>query len=206
MSFQQVILYALGLVTAIFGVLSIGVGFFGLAKRRPILFPMLYYNGFVLLIFLLGLILSFIQFFSSRSTNNLFITVAPFILLVLIAWLAFSSRRQTSGYMILGIYDDTFRDAVTHALRKLNLPYQETISKIRLVSLNVDLQAQVTSWIGVATIHIKQPQHTQHLKNIADTMSQYYEHKSIKINGLAFASCVMIGICITALVLARAFF
>jgi hypothetical protein len=205
MSFQQVILYALGFMTVIFGVFSIGVGIFGLAKRRPVLFPTLYYNGFVLLIFLLGLIFSFIQFFSSRRVGNPFLNIAPFILLVLIAWLAFSSRRQTSGYMILGIYDDTFRDAITHALRKLNLPYQETISKIRLLSLNVDLQAQVTSWIGIATIHIKQPQHVQHLKSIADTMSNHYAHKSIKVNNFAFASCVMIGICIITLVLVMAF-
>jgi hypothetical protein len=206
MSLQQVVLNALGLATAVFGGLSICVGFFGLAKRRPILFPMLYYNGLVLLIFTLGLIFSFVQFFSPRKTSSLFLNVAPFILLVLIAWLAFSSLRQTSGYMVLGIYDDTFRDAITHALKKLNLSYQETISKIKLVSLNVDLQAQVTSWVGVATFHIKQPQHAQHLKNIANTMSKYYEHKSIKVNNFAFVSCIMIGICIIALVLVRAFF
>lgn len=201
MSLQQVVLQALGLVTAIFGGLSIAVGLFGLVKRRPILFPMLYYNGFVLLIFTLGLIFSFVQFFSSRRTINLFLNVAPFILLVLIAVLAFSSLRQTTGYMILGIYDDTFRDAIIYALRELNLPYQETISKIRLVSLNADLQAQVTSWIGVATFHIKQPQYAQHLKNIADKMSKQYKQKSIKINSFAFTSCIMIGICIIALVL-----
>ncbi len=201
MILKQIVLYALGLATVIFGGLSIGVGFFGLAKRRPILFPTLYYNGFVLLIFTLGLILSFVQFFSPRRTSNLFLSVAPFILLILIAWLVFSSRRQTSGYMILGIYDDTFRDAITHALKKLNLSYQETISKIKLVSLNVDLQAQVTSWIGVATFHIKQPQHSENLKNIADTMSNYYEHKSVKVNSFTFASCIVIGVCVIALAL-----
>ena len=117
MSFQQITLNVLNLVAFIFGVLSIGVGYFGLVKKHPILFPALYYNGFVFFIFMLGLILSFTLFFSPQRVGNSFLIVAPFILLVLFTWMVFFSRRQISGYMIFGIYDETFRDAITHALK-----------------------------------------------------------------------------------------
>ena len=191
---------------AIFGVYLIGIGLLGLAKKHPLLFPASQYIGLMFFVFLMGLALSFVRFFDSQKIRDPLLNVAPFMLLILIALLAFSARSQLLGYMIFGIYDDTFRDAITYALKKLNLPYQENISKIRLLSLNVDLQAQVTSWTGCATIHIKQSKHSNHIKNIADTMNKYYANKSVKVNNFAFVSSLIMGICIIIYVLVRTFF
>ena len=206
MDFQQIVLYALGFVITVFGLYLIYVGSLGLVKKRPLLFPSRHFMVFMFFIYLLGLIISFQPLFESRRFRDPFLSIAPFVSLVLIILMAFMLRQQMAGYTILGVYDDTFREALTFALKKLNLPFQESISKIKLVELNADLQATVSSWMGTAQIRIKQSQHSRHIKNIAAVMDEYYKDNSVKVNYLAFASYLILGICVIILVAVTTFF
>lgn len=111
-----------------------------------------------------------------------------------------------TGYMIFGVSDETFREALTSALNKLNLPYEETISKIKLTGLNADLQAAVASWMGTAQIRIKQWQHVRYAKDIANSMDDYYKNNSVKVNNIAFIVYLILGIFTIAFVFAFAIF
>ena len=108
--------------------------------------------------------------------------------------LAFYVWKQMTGYTVIGVYDETFRDALTTALSKLNLPFQETVSKILLVELKADLQATVTAWAGMAQIRIKQREHSHYTKHIATEMNNYYKETPVKVNKSAFISYLAIGV------------
>jgi hypothetical protein len=118
----------------------------------------------------------------------------PVINLVLMIVLVFVFWRQMTGYMVFGVYDETFRDALTSTLNKLNIPFQETISKIRLVELDADLQAAVMAWMGTAQIRIKQRKHAHYMKQIADGMNEYYVATPVKVNNIAFIVYLILGI------------
>jgi len=200
MDIQLMILYALGFVTTAFAVYIIYIGSLGLIKRHPLLFPSHHYMFFMFAIFLLILMVTFLPILEGKTYGNPLFSIVPFVNLVLVALWAFMLRQQMSGYMILGVYDDTFRDALMFALKKLNFAFQENISKIKLIDLHADLQASVASWMGIAQINIKQSQHSRSVHSIAATMREYYKDESIKVNYLAFILYLVMGIAVLVLV------
>ncbi len=201
---QQIIIYALGFTITIFGIYLIITGLWGVIKKRPLVVPASHYLGFMFAIFLLGLVLTFVPFLSSWKHRDSFLSTAPFVNLAMIILMIFMLRRQMSGYTVLGIYDDTFREALTSALTKLNLSFQENISKIRLTDLNIDLQATVASWMGTAQIHIKQSHSSRRIKDIANAMNDYFVNTPVKVNYFAFITYLILGVCLIILVIIMA--
>jgi hypothetical protein len=135
-----------------------------------------------------------VSFFESWGSSDLFGTFWPIIQTAMLILLFFVFWRQMTGYMIFGVYDETFRDALTSALNKLNLPFQETISMIKLTGLDADLQAAVAAWMGTAQIRIKQRQHVHYTKDIAKAMAEYYANHVVKVNNIAFIVYLLLGI------------
>jgi len=205
MDIQQLILYALGFVATAFGLYLIYIGLLGFIKRQPLLFPSYHYMSFMFSIFLLLLIFSFLPIFESQTYGNPLFSIAPFVNLAMIILLVVMLRQQMSGYMVLGVYDDTFREALTFALQKLNISFQEHISKIKLIELQADLQATVASWMGTAHINIRPSQHAHYAKSIATTMDEYYRGGSVKVNYLAFISYLVLGVCVLILIAVMVF-
>jgi hypothetical protein len=60
----------------------------------------------------------------------------------------FAIWRQPEEYSAFGVTDETFQEALHSALNKLNLPFEETIFRLRLTSIGADLQVAVQSSIG----------------------------------------------------------
>ena len=184
----------LSVVIVIFGLYTLGIGILGLARKRPFAFSARPLMWIMLLVFLPNVINSFIRLFSRWGRIDLFSITMPFINLVLMIVLVFVFWRQMTGYMVFGVYDETFRDALTSTLNKLNIPFQESISKIKLVELDADLQAAVTAWMGTAQIRIKQSKHARYMKQIADGMNEYYTTTPVKVNNIAFIVYLILGI------------
>jgi hypothetical protein len=107
----------------------------------------------------------------------------PMIFTVVLVMMCFALR----GYVAYAVTDTSFRDALLASLQKLDLPYEETLSTIRLTSVEADLQVSVQSWIGSGQIKVKQREHSSLLKKIADAMNEYFRISSVPTN---LTSCI----------------
>ncbi len=105
----------------------------------------------------------------------------------------FALRDQTDGYSAFGVTDESFQEALHSALNKLNLPFEETIFRLRLTSTGADLQAVVQSAMGIGQLTIKPSEHRPILKNIADAMNEYFTKTSGKLNVAASIYSIIMG-------------
>ncbi len=192
-------------VTVVFGLYTLGIGILGLARKRPFAFSARALMWVLFLAFLPNLVNSFIPLFDRWQPVDLFLLTMPFINLALMVMLVFVFWRQMTGYIVFGVYDETFRDALTATLNKLNIRFQETISKIRLVELDADLQAAVAGWMGSAQIRIKQHKQAQLIKKIAAGMNEYYSSTPVRVNNVAFVVYIILGILMLIMAAAFAF-
>ena len=195
-----------GIVMIAFGLYVFGIGLWGLTKKRPLVFAARQLMWFMIAIYIPITIQSFIPLFDSWGREDTFFVIMPFFQVAIFVLLVFIFLRQMTGYMIFGVSDETFREALTNALNKLNLPYQETISKIKLTGLDADLQAAVASWMGTAQIRIKQQQHIHYANEIAGAMDDYYKNNPVKVNNIAFIVYLILGIFTVAFIVAFAIF
>lgn len=195
-----------GIVMIAFGLYTFGIGAWGLIKKRPLIFAARQLMWFLLALYVPQTIQSLVPLFDSWGRSDPFFTIMPIIQIAMLVLLVFIFWRQMTGYMIFGVSDETFREALITALNKLNLPYQETISKIKLTELDADLQAAVASWMGTAQIRIKQWQHVRYAKEIAHAMDDYYKNNPVKVNNIAFITYLLLGILMIIFVIAFGFF
>lgn len=101
--------------------------------------------------------------------------------------------RQMRGYTVLGVTDDSFRQALYAVLKDLNLPFEERLSKLRLTSIDADLEANVTSWMGVANLRIKQREHQETLERIVSGLKQYFAGSHVSINMVTCVYYIILG-------------
>ncbi len=173
----------------LFGVMAIfflAIGLRGILTKRPFLVSnrWLLWMMFVMFIplILLQLLLSFRGSFNSINfTNWLSPLLYGFILLMM--W------YQLKGYVAYAVTDTSFREALLAALQKLQLPHEETLSAIRLTSIEVDLQVSVQSWMGAGVIKVKQRKHRSVLREIVNAMNEYFHTSSVPTN---MTSCVFL--------------
>ena len=99
----------------------------------------------------------------------------PAILIVLFIFLCLTVR----GYIAFGVNDVSFREGLLHSLRKLNLPYEETLSAVKLPTLGADLQVTVQSWMGTGQLKIRQRQFGTVLSDIVKGVNEYYESGAV---------------------------
>jgi len=200
-----------GIIMTAFGLYVFGIGLWGLVKKRPLVFAARQLMWFLFLCYLPATIQSFVPLFgfgerSGGIFSGGFWVVWPIFQVAIMILLAFVFWRQMTGYLIFGVSDETFRNALTSALSKLELPFQETISKIRLTGIDADLQAAVAAWTGTAQIRIKQREHIHYTKKIANAMDEYYKANVVKVNNIAFIVYLLLGILMIAFVIAFAIF
>lgn len=115
----------------------------------------------------------------------------PVMLVVILIFVYFALR----GYTAFGITDASFREALLHSLKKLGLPYEETLSAIKLPTLGADLQVAVKSWIGTAQLKMKQREFAAVLKDIVNGMNEYYQSGAVlKVNLTCCIFFAVIGV------------
>ncbi len=115
----------------------------------------------------------------------------PIMLVVILIFLYFTLR----GYTAFGVTDTSFREALLYSLKKLGLPYEETLSAIRLPTQGADLQVAVQAWIGTAQLKMKQRQFGAVLKDIVNGMNEYYQSGAVsKVNLTCCIFYAVIGV------------
>ena len=109
------------------------------------------------------------------------------------------------GYIIYGVTDVSFQEALLAALEKLQLPYEESLSAIRLTSIQADLQVSVQSWMGTGIVKVKQRAHRSDLREIVNTMNEYFRISSVSTNMIPCIVYLVMGIFEVLLALAMYF-
>ncbi len=114
----------------------------------------------------------------------------PALFTVILVMMCFALK----GYVAYGVTDTSFREALIAALEKLQLPYEETLSTMRLTSIDADLQVSVQSWLGSGMIKVKQREHRSLLTEIVAEMNRYFSVSSAPIKLTTCVFYVVMGV------------
>lgn len=173
----------------LFGIAAIfflTVGLRGILTKRPFLISQRWFLSIMCAIIiptiLLPSLLSFPGNFFMRWGNPL---MFGFILLMMC--------YQMRGYAAYAVTDTSFREALVEALQKLQLPYEESVSLIRLTSIDADLQVSVQGWMGTGLIKVKQRAHRSVLREIVKTMNEHFRMSAVPTNMISCVFSVVIG-------------
>lgn len=172
-----------------------------IASKKPLFVPSRFFFAFMVLAFSPQFV-NTVNMFSKDLPGNmgliLYLSPLMFVCLLVFFWF------QMKGYMVIGVSDDSFRDALHFSLNKNNLPFEEQLSVIKLTSINANLQIAIQSWIGAGQIKLKRSKDTKMLPAIISGINQYYDENNIRPNNITSIFYVVMGIFM--LVFAGAFF
>ena len=175
----------------VFGIAAIFflvIGLRGLLIKRPFLISQRWFLSMMFAVF----IPTILQFFFLRlpSGFNLINWLNPLIFGFILLMMCYQMR----GYMAYAVTDTSFREALVEALQKLQLPYEESLSLIRLPSIEADLQVSVQGWMGTGLIKVKQRAHRSVLKEIVNAMNEYFRMSSAPTNMITCVFFLVLGI------------
>lgn len=184
----------------VYGIMAIfffGIGIRAILSKRPFLVS----NRWMLSVMFVVFIPIIFQF-ALRPLDGIMGWTHPILfgMILVMMW------YQLKGYVAYAVTDTSFREALLAALQKLQLPYEESLSVIRLTSVDADLQVAVQSWMGTGTIKVKQREHRPALKEIVTAMNDYFRTSFASTNMVTPVFMVVLGIVMAFLVLDMSLF
>ena len=176
-------------LSLVFAAISIYFLFLGLTvflTKKPFLIPAKY-NFFVILIaYAAQLVMPISGLFQEsrykEDSFDWFFVSMPLFLIIFYSVLLVYLWKTMQGYQIIGVDEDSFRTSLQNVLKRLGLPFEERLSKMRLTSLQTDLESSVNAWSGVATIKIKNPKHKDVEKEIAENLRKEFQDDFLPVN------------------------
>ena len=178
---------SLSIASGIAAIFFLTVGLRGILTKRPFLIS----QRWLLLIVFVACIPTTILCSLARfpGGSNLMSWLAPFLFgfILLMVW------YQAKGYTAYAVTDASFREALIEVLQKLQLPYEESLSLIRFTSIRVDLQVSVQGWIGTGIINVKQRAYRFMLREIVNSMNEYFRMSSVPTNMITCVFFVAAG-------------
>ena len=183
-----------------FGIMAIfffGLGIRAILTKRPFLVSNRWLLSFMFVILVPSIVLSLKSF--SGEIMGWMTILLPGVVLVMMWY-------QLKGYVAYAVTDTSFREALVAALQKLQMPYEESLSVIRLTSVDADLQVAVQSWMGTGTIKVKQRVHRSVFKEIVPVMNDYYRRSAVSTNYVSCVFLVVVGVVMAILALEDIFF
>ena len=173
-----------------FGIMAIyflTIGFRGVLIKRPFLVSNRWWLSILFIVFVPIILLSFsLPLPSSLYSIN---WVIPLILGLLLL----RGRFHYRGYTAYAITDTSFREAVIASIQKLQLPYDESLSVIRLTSIEATLRVSVHSLMGTGIIRVKQRAHQSVLREIVNAMNEYFRISSVPRNMISCVFYLVMG-------------
>ena len=183
-----------------FGIMAIfflGIGLRAILTKRPFLVSNRWMLSMMFVVLVPGIVLS-LKSFSGEIMDWTTILLPGLVLVVM--W------YQLKGYVAYAVTDTSFREALVAALQKLQMPYEERLSVIRLTSVDADLQVAVQSWMGTGTIKVKQRAHRSVLKQIVSVMNDYFRTSAVSTNFVSCVFLVVVGVVMAVLALDMSLF
>ena len=196
--FAQVWFIMLPIICGIVAVFFFVIGLRGIIMKRPFLLSSRWLSLAIFLAFLPGILMIFFP----GSISLIIKWLNPIIFTVVFVTMCFTLQ----GYTVFGITDTSFREALLAALQKLQLPYEEVLSSIRLTSIEADLQVSIQSWVGSGIIKIKQREHRSQLTEIVTAMNEHFRTSSVSTNLITCIIYLVMGILMAALGIGAVFF
>ncbi len=147
----------------------LALGLRGLLTRKPFLLSSRVWQwalGAFMVTFALSAVELLLRYPGSTFSLILLFPVAVWGVLV------FRMVRQPPSYIVIGVSEDAFYNALRAALLKLDLPYTESAMRLQLTSINANLRIAASPSSGVGTLTIAERQHAPTLKAIADALGQ----------------------------------
>ena len=172
------------------GVFILVIGLRGLVTKRPFLFSARWFLLFFLVMFL-GPLVTFLPrpFLSSRPLQMMdWLPLLMFPIIAVVFWL------QMKGYLAFAVTGKSFRDGLLAALEKLQLPYEESLSSIRLTSVEAEMQVAIQSWMGSGQIKVRPGRHGPLLKKIVQAMKEHFRTAAVETNMISCVFFLVIGI------------
>lgn len=173
-------MWVFGAVLLIVTAWFLSIGLRGLIAKRPVIFPAR--HNFWLMVLAIAPSLIFPGRFlldKQMASFSMLTLLLPFLLWGVFLVMMWKAMR---GYVVIGMTEDSLRESIHYALNKLHLPFEETLSKLRLTTLNADLNVAIQSWMGTAQLRIKGSQQDETLKKIADAMNESFALPSTRMN------------------------
>ena len=172
----------------IFALFFFVIGLRGIVTKRPFLVS----NRWLLSVMFISLVPAILIPLVLPGSDLPFMIkwLNPMIFTLLLVMMCFALR----GYVAYAVTDTSFREALLASLQKLELPHEETLSTIRLTSVEVDLQVSVQSWMGSGQIKVKQRGHGSLLAEIATAMNEHFRTSAAATNLTACIFFVVMGV------------
>jgi len=178
------------LVFAFIAFFFLFIGIKVVISKRPLFMPSKYFFAFIVLAFSPQFVTTVDMFLKGLPGKiGLIFLISPilFVCLLVFFWILMK------GYMAIGVSDDSFRDAIHFSLKRINQPFEEKLSAIKLTAINTILQIAIQSWIGSAQLRLKQSKDTKLLTEIIAGMNEYYINNNIKPNNVISTFYILIG-------------
>jgi hypothetical protein len=185
------------LFPSLFGVMALFffvVGLRGIVSKKPFLISAQWLFTLVLLAFAPSLLQPFLFPLPRLGDRSGMLGILPWLnpimFTVLLVFMWFTLR----GYLAFAVTAESFREGLLASLKKLDLPYEETLASMRLPSVGVDLQVAVQSWIGTGQLKTKQRRSSGVLKDIVRGMNEHYQTTAVPVNLICCVFYVVMGI------------
>ena len=178
---EIIISIMLPVLLGLMAIFSLTTGLRGILTKRPFVISNKWWLSILFVVFIPIILLNFSL--SLPSSFNPINWVTPLIIGPLLLMMYY----QLKGYTAYGVTDTSFREALLAALQKLEFSYEESLSVIRLTSVEADLQVAVLSWMGTGIIKVKQRAHHPVLREVVNGMNEYFRISSVPTNMI---SCV----------------
>ena len=164
------------------------IGLRGILTKRPFVISQRWFLSIMFAVFIPTILQSLLL----RLPNgfNLINWLNPLIFGFILLMMCYQMR----GYTAYAVTDTSFREALIEALQRLQLPYEESVSLIRLTSIEADLQVSVQGWMGTGLIKIKQRAHRSVLKEIVNAMNEHFRISSVPTNMITCVFLLVMGI------------
>ena len=174
----------------VFGIAAIFflvIGLRGILIKRPFLISQRWFLSIMFAVFIPVILQSFLLRFPSGF--NLINWLNPLIFGFILLMMCYQMR----GYTAYAVTDTSFREALIEVLQKLQLPYEESLSLIRLTSIEADLQVSVQGWMGTGQIKVKQRAHGSVLREIVNAMNDHFRMSSVPTNMITCVFLLIMG-------------
>jgi len=195
------------IMLVIFAIWFLALGLRGIVTRRPFLLPArrVIWVVWILPLGFVPLLLPARELFFDLRGNTLnFVGILVLLVFVLVFGMIFMRLwRERDAYLAFGVTDESFQQALHSALSTLDLPFEESFSRLKLTTVGADLEAAVQSSMGAGGLRIVQSQHRSTLKSIANAMNEYFRTVPCKVNITTSIYYCIMGVLMIAPVIYR---
>ena len=198
---SEIIIFIIPILFGLLAIFSFYTGLRAVLTKRPFLISNRWELLIMFVFFITGILLP-LSFSSLPSGFNVINWVNRLMFGVILLMMCY----QLKGYTAYAVTDTSFREVLLAALQKLQLPYEESLSLIRLTSINADLQVAGQSWMGMGVIKVKQRGYHSVLRQVVNTMNEHFRVSSVPTNMISCVFCMVMGVIMVIFAIGMFFF